>query len=52
MLHHHIDQFKARIERSTDLFDHLDALADHLQEMTGASLCYIGSVCKPIKGFA
>ena len=37
------------MESSEDLGDQLQFLADHLKEFTGAKVCYIGKVLKPIR---
>lgn len=38
------------VERSEDLYDHLQELLEHVAEQTGATAGYIGKVVKPIRG--
>lgn len=44
-----IEEFKKACSKSDNLSDHLQDLANHLKEFTGAAACYIGKVTKPIK---
>ena len=47
-----IAAFVSQVEKSDDLNDELQSLADHLAEFTGATACYIGKISKPIKGIS
>lgn len=43
------DEFYQMLEKSTDLADNLDELAEYLHEFTGATGVYIGKLIQPRK---
>ena len=42
-------QFRTEVQHSRDLTDNLQALVDHLKQVSGSSAVYVGKVVMPIK---